>query len=45
MHSYCMQFLDGSTQHDDDIMGDGPGCITHTRGDNRMTTKGESLFG
>jgi hypothetical protein len=22
MHSYCVQFLDGSTHHDDNVMGD-----------------------
>jgi hypothetical protein len=45
MHSYCVQFLDGSTHHDDNVMGDGPGCITHARGHNWLTKQGESLFG
>jgi hypothetical protein len=45
IHSYCVQFLDGSTHHDDNVMGDGPGCITHARGHNRLTKQGESLFG
>jgi hypothetical protein len=52
-----VQFLDGSTHHDDkvmadenvmgddNIMGDGHGCITHARGHNRLTKQGESLFG
>jgi hypothetical protein len=57
MHSYCVQFLDGSTHHDDNVMGDdnimgddnvtsdGPCCITHACGHNRLTKQGESLFG
>jgi len=45
MHSYCLQFLDGSTQHDDNtIFGDGADCITHLDGHDQMTTEGERLF-
>jgi len=45
MHSYCLQFLDGSTQHDDNtIAGDGVDCITHLDGHDQMTTEGERLF-
>lgn len=45
MHSYCLSFLDGSTQQDDNhIVGDGPGRISHPDGHNHMTTEGESLL-
>jgi hypothetical protein len=38
-----MTFLNGSTHHDDNMV-DGPACITHPRGHNQLTTKGESFF-
>jgi hypothetical protein len=37
MHSYCVQFLDGSTHHDDNMV-DGPAC------NNQLATKGDSFF-